>query len=100
MLLQEAGNLGNISDNSLIDRADYFNAQEISNRMVEIYHSDLDDSISDKTNSSLSRINLENALNELSTEVGHLGSPLKIMEIVHAKIHPNLKLTFNLTLKR
>ncbi|TVP41581.1 hypothetical protein [Candidatus Nitrosocosmicus arcticus] len=97
---QPDGNLSNISDNSVIDRADYYNAQEISNRMVEIYNRDLDDLISDKTYSSLSRINLENALNELSKEVSHLGSPLKIMEIVHAKIHPNLQLTFNLTLKR
>ncbi|MDQ3084348.1 MAG: hypothetical protein M3Q77_05975 [Thermoproteota archaeon] len=93
-------NLRNSSDNSLIDRADYYNAREISNRMVEIYNSDLDNSISDKTNSSISRINLENALNELNAEVGHLGSPMKIMEIVHAKLHPSLQLTFNLTLKR
>ncbi len=97
---QSTGNLRNISDNSLIDRADYYNAREISNRMVEIYNSDLDDSISDNTNSSLSRINLENALNELSTEVSNISSPMKIMEIIHADIDPNLQLTFNLTLKR
>ncbi len=97
---QSTGNLRNSSDNLLIDRADYYNSREISNRMVEIYNSDLDDSISDKTNSSLSRINLENALNELSAEVSNISSPMKIMEIVHAKIHPNLQLTFNLTLKR
>ena len=97
---QSTGNLRNSSNNSLIDRADYYNAREISNRMVEIYNSDLDDSNSDKTNSSLSHINLENALNELSIEVSKISSPVKIMEIIHAKIHPNLQLTFNLTIKR
>jgi hypothetical protein len=60
----------------------------------------LDDSVSDNTSNVLSRINLENALNELNMEVGRLGSPMKIMEIVHTKVHPNLQLTFELIIKR
>ena len=86
---------------SKFDReADYYNAKEISDRIVEIYESDLkgnemDSAISNTTPSALAK-----SLYELQREVTEVASPMKIMEIVHAKVHPNLQLAFNLTLKR
>lgn len=88
------------SNNLLVNEADYYNAKEISNRMIEIYDSELDSSASDNSNSSIPLSNIKNALYELNREIDDLASPTKIMEIVHAKVHPNLQLGFNLSLKR
>ena len=67
--------------------------------MVDIYDRELvgiDAKIKEKTPIST----LVDSINELKVEIENTASPLKIMEIVHTKVHPNLQLTFNLTLKR
>lgn len=93
-------NVGDRSIDSLIDRSEYFNALETSIRMTEIYNSDLDESTTDLSQANNSLSNLENSLKELSDSINEFALPSKIMEIVHGKVHPNLQVAFNLTLKR
>jgi hypothetical protein len=94
----DVGNVGNYSAN-LKDKSQYYDALETSKRMIEIYENDLDSAdTSMKSNNSLSH--LKKSLNELSESIHNYSNPSKIMEIVHGKVHPNLQLAFNLTLKR
>ena len=89
---------GNYSAN-LKDRSQYYDALETSKRMIEIYENDLESAdISMQVNSSLSL--LKKSLNELYENIYNYNNPSKIVEIVHGKVHPNLQLAFNLTLKR
>jgi len=94
----DVGNVGNYSAN-LKDKSQYYDALETSKRMIEIYKNDLDSEDTPmQTNSSLSL--LKKSLNELNENIHNYSNPSKIMEIVHGKVHPNLQLAFNLTLKR
>lgn len=89
---------GNYSAN-LKDKSQYYGALETSKRMIEIYENDLESAdISMQVNSSLSL--LKKSLNDLYENIYNYNNPSKIMEIVHGKVHPNLQLAFNLTLKR
>ncbi len=91
----------NINDYSpnLKDKSQYYGALETSKRMMEIYQSDLDSANpSLQHNNSLST--LKNSLTDLNENIYNFSNPSKIMEIVHTKVHPNLQLAFNLTLKR
>jgi hypothetical protein len=92
--------VGDRSTDSLKDKSEYFNALETSNRMIEIYNSDLDESTADLSQGNNSLSNLENSLEELSDNINEFSQPSKIMEIVHGKVHPNLQVAFNLTLRR
>ena len=84
---------------SLKDKSQYYGALETSKRMLELYKSDFDSAdTSISPNRSLSI--LENSLTELYDNIYNYSNPSKIMEIVHGKVHPNLQLAFNLTLKR
>lgn len=80
--------------------ADYYNAKEISDRIVEIYESELKGSEFGTASNNATSRSLATSLYELQREVTNIAAPMKIMEIVHAKVHPNLQLAFNLTLKR
>ena len=93
-------NVGDRSIDSLKDRSEYFNALETSNRMIEIYNSDLDESTTDLHQGNNSLLNLKTSLKELSDNIHEFSLPSKIMEIVHGKVHPNLQVAFNLTLRR
>lgn len=86
-------------DFSNMNLADYNKAKIISERMIEIYQKELrgPESISGERTSLT---NLGTNLFELLNAVSNITSPVHIMEIVHTKIHPNLQLAFNLTLKR
>jgi hypothetical protein len=91
-------NAGNYSAN-LKDKSQYYDALETSKRMIEIYENDLESAdTSMQVNSSLSL--LRKSLNNLYENIYNYNNPSKIMEIVHGKVHPNLQLAFNLTLKR
>ena len=84
---------------NLKDKSHYYGALETSKRMMEIYESELDSANpSLQHNSSLSI--LKNSLRDLTENIYNFSNPSKIMEIVHTKVHPNLQLAFNLTLKR
>jgi len=89
-----------MTESGFDNAADYYNAKEISDRIVEIYESDLRGSETNPESDTNSPSALETSLYELQREVASGASPMKIMEIVHAKVHPNLQLAFNLTLKR
>ena len=89
-------NVGDRSIDSLKDRSEYFNALETSNRMTEIYNSDLDESPTDLSQENNSLFNVKNSLKELSDNINEFALPSKIMEIVHGKLHPNLQVAFNL----
>lgn len=91
--------INNYSPTGLKDKSQYYGALETSKRMIEIYESDLDSTdTSLQHNSSLSI--LKNSLTDLNENIYNFSNPSKIMEIVHTKVHPNLQLAFNLTLKR
>ena len=94
----DVGNVSNYSAN-LEDKSQYYDALETSKRMIEIYKNDLDSAdTSMQTNSSLSLLKM--SLNDLNENIHNYSNPSKIMEIVHGKVHPNLQLAFNRTLKR
>ncbi|MDQ4074433.1 MAG: hypothetical protein M3162_09050, partial [Thermoproteota archaeon] len=91
--------LGDNTLDSLKDKSHYYNALETSKRMIEIYEKDLDSadtSLQDRSPLSI----LKKSLYELNENIGNYSKPSNIMEIVHVKVHPNLQLAFNLTLKQ
>ena len=91
--------LGNQSVNLLKDRSQYNNALETSIRMIEIYERDLESKdITLEENNTVPF--LKESLHELKDNIENISQPSKIMEIVHGKVHPNLQLAFNLTLKQ
>ena len=67
--------------------------------MVEIYDRELV-GLDAKTKEKIPISTLGDSINELKVEIGNTVSTLKIMEIVHTKVHPNLQMAFNLALKR
>lgn len=89
----------NSIDYSSMKVADHNKAKALSERMIEIYQKELEGSKS-ITGGKIHLTNLGTSLLELNNAVGNITSPFQIMEIVHTKIHPNLQLAFNLTLKR
>jgi hypothetical protein len=94
----DVGSVGNYSAN-LKDKSQYYDALETSKMMIEIYENDLESAdTSMQSNNSPSL--LKKSLNELNENIHNYSNPSKIMEIVHGKVHPNLQLAFNLTLKR
>ena len=52
-------NVGDRSIDSLKDRSEYFNALETSNRMIEIYNSDLDGPTTDLSRGIIPCLNLK-----------------------------------------
>lgn len=94
-----SSNLENQSVDLLKDKYQYNNALETSKRMIEIYEEELesrDTTFQDNTNIPL----LKKSLHELKENIENISPPSKIMEIVHGKVHPNLQVAFNLTLRQ
>lgn len=85
---------------SMIDRASYLNAIQISNRMSELYNGELKGVSSNSIDVDRAKSRLVDALLNLKKDLEIKVSPYKIMEDVHGEIHPNLQIAFNLTLKR
>lgn len=85
---------------SMIDNSSYHNALGISDRMMEIYNSELRDSASSNSPYiNKARSDLSDALYALDKDIELKESPYKIMEDVHGRVHPNLQIAFNLTLR-
>ena len=83
----------------LKDKSQYNNALETSKRMIEIYEDELesrDTTLVDNSNIPL----LKKSLYHLKENIANISQPSQIMEIVHGKVHPNLQMAFNLTLKQ
>jgi cell division protein FtsL len=95
----DTSELGNLPVKLLKDKSQYDNALETSIRMIEIYEKELEseDSTSGDNNTVLF---LKKSLHDLKDNIENISQPSKIMEIVHGKVHPNLQMAFNLTLKQ
>jgi len=95
----DSSNLGNQHIKLLKDKSQYNNALETSIRMIEIYEKELEseDTTFGDNNPVLF---LKKSLHELKENIENISQPSKIMEIVHGKVHPNLQMAFNLTLKQ
>ncbi len=95
----DSPDLGNQRVESLKDEYQYNNALETSIRMIEIYEDELesrDTTFQDNNNIPI----LKKSLHELKENIENISQPSQIMEIVHGKVHPNLQMAFNLTLKQ
>lgn len=85
---------------TMIDMPSYISTLELSDRMIQLYSNELNGSSSESTYINKANSDLGSAVYGLKKAVESKESPYKIMEIVHGKVHPNLQLAFNLTLKR
>lgn len=68
--------------------------------MIEIYDTELKASTSNSDFINSAKSDLSGALYDLRKNIETRENPSKIMEDVHVRIHPNLQIAFNLTLKR
>jgi hypothetical protein len=68
--------------------------------MIEIYDTELKASSSNSAFVNKAKSDLSGALYDLRKDIETNESPSKIMEDVHGRIHPDLQIAFNLTLKR
>jgi hypothetical protein len=94
-------NQENTTSISMVDNSSYQNALKISDRMIEIYNSELKTlSSSNSVFINKAKSDLNSALYDLRKDIEAKESPSKIMEDVHGRIHPNLQIAFNLTLRR
>lgn len=95
----DTSELGNLPVKLLKDKSQYYNALETSIRMIEIYEKELEAEESTSGDNSTVFF-LKKSLHDLKDNIENISQPSKIMEIVHGKVHPNLQLAFNLTLKQ
>jgi hypothetical protein len=94
-------NQENTTSISMVDNSSYQSALKTSDRMIEIYNSELKaSSSSNSTFANKANSDLSGALYDLRNDIGTKENPSKIMEDVHVRIHPSLQIAFNLTLKR
>jgi hypothetical protein len=94
-------NQENTTSVSMVDNSSYQSALKTSDRMIEIYNSELKaSSSSNSTFANKANSDLSGALDDLRNDIETKENPSKIMEDVHVRIHPSLQIAFNLTLKR
>lgn len=93
-------NQENTTSISMVDNSSYQSALKTSDRMIEIYNSELKTSSSNSAFINKAKSDLSSALYDLRKDIETKESPSKIMEDVHGRIHPNLQIAFNLTLRR
>ena len=95
----DSSGLGNQPIELLKDKSQYNNALETSLRMIEIYEKELESKDTTFVDNNTVPF-LKKSLDELKENIENISQPSKIMEIVHGKVHPNLQMAFNLTLKQ
>ena len=95
----DSSDLGNQPIELLKDKSQYNNALETSLRMIEIYEKELESKDTTFVDNNTVPF-LKKSLDELKENIENISQPSKIMEIVHGKVHPNLQMAFNLTLKQ
>jgi hypothetical protein len=93
-------NHGNTISTNMVDNSSYQSALKTSDRMIEIYDTELKASTSNSDFINNAKSDLSGALYDLRKNIETRENPSKIMEDVHVRIHPNLQIAFNLTLKR
>jgi hypothetical protein len=87
----------NAISTAVIDDSSYHRRR---GNMQEIYNSELKASSSNSASINKAKSNLGGALYDLRKHIENKERPFKIMEDVHGRIHPNLQIAFNLTLRR
>ncbi len=95
----DSSDLDNQPIELLKDKSQYNNALETSLRMIEIYEKELESKDTTFVDNNTVPF-LKKSLDELKENIENISQPSKIMEIVHGKVHPNLQMAFNLTLKQ
>jgi len=89
---------------NLVNFTNYESALAFSNNALEKYKNEMSTSsppLSEENNTNDSQsylAKLENGLTEFNNAIKNKENPIKVMEIVHTQIHPNLQILFNLTI--
>jgi hypothetical protein len=84
----------------MIEKPSYLRTLEITDRVIHLYKTELNGTSSSPVYINKAKADLGNSLYDLKKAIELKEKPLRIMEIVHGKVHPNLQLAFNLTLMR
>jgi hypothetical protein len=83
--------------NEIVNVTGYQTAQALSERAVDIFKTELEPLAEGVDKISMTS-NLENALIELLDSIENKASPMDVMMIVHAKVHPSILTIFDLPL--
>jgi hypothetical protein len=91
----------NVSHKTIIDNfSSYESAISFSDYTLKKFKNEIKTSVTENNTTTQNYLKkLEDGLLELKTVIKNKDSPLKAMEIVHTKIHPNLQILFNLKSK-
>lgn len=94
--------LKNVTNNTMniVNFSSYESAVSFADHTFKKFNSEIKPSITENnTETQNYLIKLEDGLIELNSSIKNKDSPMKVMEIVHTKIHPNLQILFNLKSK-
>jgi hypothetical protein len=91
---------GNTNSTRMVENSSYQSALKTFDRMIKIHDTELKASSSNSDFINKAKSDLNGALYDLRRDIETKENPSKIMEDVHVRIHPNLQIAFNLTLKR
>jgi hypothetical protein len=90
---------------NLVNLTNYESALAFSNNALEKFHNDISTAslpLSEENNTANSQTYLKklgNGLTEFNNAIKNKENPMKVMEIVHTQIHPNLQILFNLKIE-
>ena len=89
---------------NLVNITNYESALAFSNNALEKYNNDiatasLPISENNTTDTQSYLAKLENGLTEFNNAIKNKENPIKVMEIVHTQIHPNIQILFNLKIE-
>jgi hypothetical protein len=88
----------NMTNNIIVNLADYQTAQALSDKAQQIFNKDLKPLAAATSNVTTFIVKLENDLTQLRDAVNNNAAPMDVMKIVHTQIHPNLQKAYNLQL--
>jgi gas vesicle protein len=90
--------LQNITDKmNIVNFSSYESALSFADYALKKFNSEIKTSIPNNNNKTQNYLEqLENGLLEFNTAIKNKENPMKVMKIVHTKIHPNLQIVFNL----
>ena len=91
----------NVSHKTIIENfSSYESAVSLSDYTLKKFKNEIKTSVTENNTTTQNYLKkLEDGLLELNTVIKNKDSPMKAMEIVHTKIHPNLQILFNLKSK-
>ena len=93
--------LQNITNHmNIINFSSYESVLSFADYALKKFNSEIKTSIPNNNNKTQNYLEqLEKGLLEFNTAIKNKENPMKVMKIVHTKIHPNLQIVFNLKLK-